>query len=259
MPQFIPLAIGIGGQAVSALGKSKAKNTQTQDQTREFNEQQSQEFDQTQGSAQEFDNITEYSEDPFFSLFRKQMASGLKSQMAKANKPVYGDAQKAGFLNELNDLAEGSMSALRNNLAATGGLDSGRLRTGATDIETERLGKATDFFSSIPMLNQQAQASQMQGLLGLGTNFAGRAPINTRQSGSTSGFSTASGRSKGSASGTGRSSGTQTQQGPGFGSQIGMDLGGIAGGLFNDYLNKGGASNLGKLGSWFSGLLGRKS
>jgi hypothetical protein len=147
-------------------------------------------------------------EDPLWASFRNSLMPMMMQELNNAQQPVYGEAQKTGFMNELNDLAKASVSSLKNNLAATGSLRSGRAATGLASIEQDKLGKAAGFFSQLPFMEKEARFNRMGGLLGMATNWAGRAPVGMKT--------------------TGTSDGTNqySQQGPGFWSQFGTDMAG---------------------------------
>ena len=104
--------------------------------------------------------------------------------MTKANRPVYGTAEKAGFMKQANDLALSSMEALKQKLGASGATDSGRMFSGLQDLELGRMGNIINFLGQIPYLNEQARSQKMANLLGLGTSWAGKAPIDTQTTGS---------------------------------------------------------------------------
>ena len=96
--------------------------------------------------------------------------------MANANQPLYGQAQQAGFLNNLNQLANNSISSLQGQLARTGGLNSGAMTSGATQIGLGRMGQQANYLTQVPMLNRQAQLQAAQTYGGLGNQLMSVAP-----------------------------------------------------------------------------------
>lgn len=202
MPQFIPMAIGLGGALLGGASKSGSQGGMNQQQTQQF---------QNQGATT---GTMTPNEPGYATDFRKGIQGDINQAIGQAQAPVYGEAQKAGYLNNLNDLANGSMDALKQNLARSGALTSGRLSQGATDIGMNRNNQAAGFFSQIPFLNQQAKTAALNPLLGMGANFAGQAPVGYSQSGTQQ------------QSGTSQGTTQQQQQGPGF---LKGFLGGLAG------------------------------
>lgn len=132
--------------------------------------------------------------------------------VANANKPTYGDAQKADVLNNLNDLANSASKHLKSTLASTGQLNSGSDVVGQTGIEQQRLGNLSSFYTNLPAMEDQSHQQKMSAALGLAGGLTGQLPV-----GQTS---------------QGTSDGTQTQtSSPGFGSILGGMLGSMMGGL----------------------------
>lgn len=210
---FIPGVGPLASAAIGAVGSGGKQGSQsyngTQESTQKFNQ------------SQNIDQFNEAVEDPAFSAFRNSLLPMVKQEIFKANQPIYGDAQKTKYLSDLNDLASGAMSSLKSSLAGRGALDSGVMSQAATDIENNRVGKATDFFSQLPFMEDQARTQKMQGLLGMSTSFAGRAPISQKVTGTNT--STGTNETKGT------NVGTQTQNGPGFMGAFMNNLGGMMG------------------------------
>jgi hypothetical protein len=148
----------------------------------------------------------------------------------KAQQPVYGKAQQAQYLGQLNKLAEGSIESLRSNLARMGGLDSGLMGLGVSNIANERLGKMSDFYSQLPFMERQAQMQNLGNALGMATGWAGRAPISQ--------FTSDSGTESTNQKTT--QQGSQMQQGPSWWKGALTGLGGIGGSIFGDWLGSGG-------------------
>lgn len=224
MPQTAIMAgLGLGGSLLSGFGRSgkqgetqEALNRQTQESTRE---------------NQTYSGERTPVEQDYFSQFRKGLVPLFEQEVKRAQEPIYGDAQKASLVSSLNDAAQKAVASLSARLARSGGLDSGRWSAGVGDIESERLGKLTDFFANLPLMEEQARRSGVGGLLGQGIQWAGAAPVGERTSGSGSG----------ERSGTSTTTGTNTQTLFGTPWQSGfMQQGGaLSGALFNYLLGKG--------------------
>lgn len=133
--------------------------------------------------------------------FQNNLMPQIQSAISQAQTPVYGDAQKASYLGGLDQLANSSIESLKQNLARSGALSSGRMSQGATDIMQGRNASAANFFSQIPMLNRQATMQALPGLFGAANQLTANAPR-------TSSFNDIS---KSMTQGT--SQGTSTQQG----------------------------------------------
>jgi hypothetical protein len=144
----------------------------------------------------------------------------LPGLIQSANSPVYGDAQKASYMNSLNDLANAASKHLSSTLAGQGALQSGLNEQGQLGIQQNRLSNASNFFSQLPFAEKQAHLSNLSGALQTSQGIANSIPYATN------------------ASGTGQqtSQGSQTQtSSPGLGQLVGglagQFLGGITGGL----------------------------
>lgn len=149
-------------------------------------------------------SATNYQEAPQASGFRNSLYPQINQYLAQAQQPVYGNAQYAQQLNNLNGLANSSINQLSSTLAGRGGsLNSGAFGAGVTNILGQRAGQLANYNMQVPMLNRQAQQQATMGGLGLATNFAGRAPVNST---------------------------TTTSQQPGIGQMLGEAAGGFLGG-----------------------------
>lgn len=247
MSFLIPM-LGQGlGAILGAKGNSgkqgQQNNTSTNTQTQ--HETTSNQFQQGQQGQQQ-QNAMGYSapvEDPYTQMFRNKLMGNYQDTLQNANTPVYGDAQKAGFLSDLNGLAQGSIHSLKSQLGASGGLDSGALNLGLGDIGRQRDSQAAGFFSQIPFLNDQAKFQKTATLMGLGNQLASLAPHGTFNLGNTSGASSsqAQGSSEGQRDVNGQSisNSQSTQFGPSFGSGLLQSLGNMAaGGSMNSLFGK---------------------
>jgi hypothetical protein len=227
---FIPGVGPLVSGALGAIGGSgnqgsqKQSQNQTTKQTESFN------------STNNIDMFDEAIEDESFSQARTSLIPMLQQQMRKAQQPVYGDAQKASYLSNLNELADNAMTSLKGSLASSGRLDSGAFETGASDIAREKIGQASSFFSDLPFREKQAQADQLNPLMNLAAGWFGRAPISTKRTG------TNSQQGNSTKEGTSNMTGTTQQEGPSFWKGLAGNLGGAVLG-----------SSMGKLPGMFGG------
>lgn len=129
----------------------------------------------TSKSNQSGTNVGSFS-NPLVQNFQNSLIPQLQSAFSQAQQPVYGQAQQAGFLNSLNELANSSINNLKSSLARSGALNSGRLASGITSIDTNKMGQASNFFSQIPFLNRQATMQALPGLFGAANQFMSTAP-----------------------------------------------------------------------------------
>jgi hypothetical protein len=225
MPQFIPLAVGLGSAALGAFGgKGKQASTeQTQSQNQSFN------TNQEQAGLQNIDQLNQALEDPKFSMFRTNLLPLFSQEFKKSQQPIFGEAAKAKHISDLNDLAEASKQSLMATLGSGGVLGSGRYNQGMENIEMGRFSKIADLFSQLPMMEASRREQNAANLLSMGMNFAGRAPVSQRVSG------TQQTEQKGTSQGTssGMSQGSGSQSGPGFLSGFANNLGGLGGYYFD--------------------------
>lgn len=201
------------GLGLGAYGNSGAQGSAYEQMLQDFTRKGST-SDKSSGFQQAF-------EDPTFAQFRSDLMPLMKQEMRKANEPIYGDAQKAALMNQLNDLAGGATAALKSQLARSGATESGLLSQGLSDIQTNRFGQLSSFFSQLPFMENEARANRMNSLLGLATNWVGKAPLSYATTSSSTGTTEESGTSK-----TDRK---LTQEGPSFGKQLAGDVGTIIG------------------------------
>jgi hypothetical protein len=183
---------GLGGDALSAYGSSGKQGSTESNQTSNFTN--------TYGGS------NETTQDPLTTLFRNNLYGQFNQEIANANKPIYGDAQKAGYLSNLNDLSKTSIDSLRRSLSKSGRLDSGALDQGLSDIETSKFGQYSGFLGQLPFMESQARSQRMLPLLQGAGAFAATAPTSSRFSGTQSGEN--------------QSAGTQNAYGPGFLKQL---------------------------------------
>jgi hypothetical protein len=123
-------------------------------------------------------------EDADFAGLRSSLIPMMTQELNKAQEPVYGDAQKGQFMSGLNDLTNSSVKSLSSSLAARGISDSGAAAEGYSGIESQRLGKASDFYSQLPFQEAQARSAKVNSLLGMATGWTGSAPVDVQTTGS---------------------------------------------------------------------------
>ena len=217
MTLLAPLVTGIGGSLLKGLGSGKqAETTSTQSGSK------------TSSSSGTTDQFNDTIEDPQFAAFRQALLPMMLGLMEKSQQPVYTDAKIASTLADIN--RQFSKEDVNPAMAGRGLLGSGFNQQVRQDIDNQRASTASNFFTQLPFLENQAQMTNMQNALGLGAGFAGRAPVDQRLTGNTSQTGTETFNSKG----------TQTQEGPGF-------LGGFANGL-GGFMGSGlGQKTIGKL------------
>lgn len=117
---------------------------------------------------------------------QQSLAPQYQQQIALANTPVYGDAQKAGVLQNLNDLANASIKHLGSTLASHGQMDSGSYASGASGIEQQRFGQASDFFNSLPALERQSHLQNVNAALNSANGYASSVPMGMSSTGASS-------------------------------------------------------------------------
>jgi hypothetical protein len=152
---------------------------------------------------------------PWVAALQKSLGGSASSLVQQAGMPVFGTAQKASFLNDLNSSTTAGQNALASQLASHGALDSGAFAAGLSSLQQNRQGQIANYDTQTPILNQQAVLSNLGKALSTAGAVSSLAPTGS----ATSSSSTSQGTSDS----------TQTQN-PGFGSLLGGLLG-LAGGL----------------------------
>lgn len=169
-----------------------------------------QDLTQMSGStSQAGSSTTNAIENPIFSAFRESILPAISKQYEDSQKDVYGDAQVAKVANDANAAGQAAQTAVANNAARRGALNSGATDAANTAIQQGVTGKVIDFENQLPFLNQQAKMQNTNNLLGLATNFLGRAPLGstTATSGTTDMSQTSQQNQTQSGSQSGRSGG----------------------------------------------------
>lgn len=219
---LIGAGIGAAGGIMSGLSTKKQTSTSTNT------------------SINDNTNTTTPNEPTYMSNFRQGLIPGYNNLMAQAQKPVYGDAQRAQYLNNVNSLGNSATSSLANTLASHGGsLNSGAFGAGATNIAMNRLGAMSQYDTMAPAANQQAMMQNQANVLGLGMNFAGRAPVGQTTTSNGTNVST--------------QQGTQTQ--PGSWGQVMGNIGGMMGGMGGQMFTQGLDQTMGNSGGGGGGGL----
>jgi len=146
--------------------------------------QQQQQSSQQGTSGQQFT-------DPTLAGGLRNLFGQYQRGLQQTQQPLYGQGQIANYLSNLNDLANRSIQSLQGNLARTGGLNSGALASGATQIGLGRMGQQSNFLANVPLMNRQAMLQGAQAYGGLGNQLLSLAPRTqtTQQTGQESGTS----------------------------------------------------------------------
>lgn len=233
---FIPgvgpaLSAGIG--AIGGAAGDAWANSGNQGGT-SFNQTQTMNQNMNYDGTETIDQFNEAVEDPQFKQMRNGLIPTMQNMIQQGQAPIYGDAQKAKYLSDLNDLADSSMRSLQGGMSRLGRTNSGAGGQALQNIEGERFGKAADFFGQLPFMESQAKNERMLGLMGLATNWAGRSPISQKLTGTNT--------KKGSQTTTGTTTteGQQTQQGGGFWKNLAGNMGGLAGDVLGQQMDQGG-------------------
>lgn len=166
---------GIGGSLLGGLGQSGRPLTESQSKTTTSG-------NRTSSSSSEMDQFNEAIEDPEFAQFRQALLPMVMGLVDKASQPVYTDSKIASTLADIN--RQFSKEDINPAMAGRGLLGSGFNQQLRQDVDNQRDAMASNFFTQLPFLEQQAQLSNMGNALGMATGFAGRAPISQRVTGS---------------------------------------------------------------------------
>lgn len=180
---------------------------------------QSQQQQQQQGG---YSNTTTPNLPPWLQSAFQGFVNQGQNLSATAAQPVFGQAQQASYLQNLNDLANQSTAKLSSTLASKGISNSGAMAQGATDIQTQRLASESGFLSQLPFQETQAHLANEEGALGAGLAAAKSVPYGQTATGTSSGLSNSN-------------SNSTTTTDPGIAGLVsslgGMAIGGLTGGL----------------------------
>lgn len=161
---------------------------------------------------------------PWVAQQQKNTGVAAQNLVAQASKPVYGDAQKAGYTQNLNDLANQSQAKINSQLASQGISDSGAASAAATQVQTGRIGQLSNFYAQLPFQEQQAEQTNMKSAIGASLAATTAAPTGQ-----------ASGSTSSSNSSTDSNSTTDTQSNPGISGLVSSLAGLAAGGLMGGF------------------------
>ncbi len=192
------------GQSGSSTGSATSNMTGSKSST-------------SSGSTNQFNEAIE---DPQFAAFRQALIPMMLGMVNKASEPVYTDSKIASTLADINK--QFSKEDINPAMAGRGLLGSGWNDQARQDVDTARATQASQFFTQLPFLEQQAQQQNMGNALGLATGWAGKAPVSNRLTGTTSQTGNEDFSQNGQT--------TQTNpNGPGFMSGFANSLGGFLG------------------------------
>ena len=154
----------------------------------------------------------------WMSLFQQNLQPQYQNLINQAQQPVYGQAQEAGQLNNLNSLANNSMNQLSNTFASKGILNSGATANALSGVEQGKDSSMANYLAQIPQLNQQAEQTNTQNALNSASGWIGKPAVGATTTGNSSG--------------TQDSNNLQTQQTPFLSSLLSslMGIGGYAAG-----------------------------
>lgn len=172
----------------------------------------------TQSQNQTTNQSVKNLEPDYFSQFREGLLGQYNSELSKAqNETIYGPAQKAQYISGQNDLASAATEAAKAGLARMGRLNSGAADEAAGNIEYQKFGNISNFYSQLPFMESEARFNKVSPLLTAGMNWAGRAPVDQEITGNTS------------STGTNQSQTIQQQQGAPWWKNMLYGIGGAMG------------------------------
>jgi len=208
------LISGVGGSLLSGLG---GKSSQTANNNSSGTKNST--------STSSTNQLNQAIEDPAFAQFRQALLPMIMGLVDKAQQPIYTDSKIASTLAGINQ--QFNKQDINPALAGRGLLNSGLARTMRADVDNQRSSAASQFFSQIPALEQQAQFQNLSSALGLGAQFAGRAPISQQLTGTQNQTSNEQFNQTGQSTQSG---------GQGFGGAFANNLGGWLGATGGDFL-----------------------
>lgn len=228
---WLPAVLGGAGAVVGGIGQAgkQGRTTREEEQRRTGTRTEEATGTTTRRGATTIDQLQEQLETPEAAGFRRGLFPMFQREFQRAEQPVFGEAQKGAFMSNLNELAAAGSENLKQQLASSGALDSGRLAGGLTNIEMGRAGQAGQFFAGLPFLENQARATRLNDLFSGATNFLASGPRSTRTTGGTTFDETQEEARRGTAIETGTTTGTTntTEFGPSAGRNIMTNLGGL--------------------------------
>lgn len=131
----------------------------------------------TGGTQSQSTSTTTPTEPGYFSGFRQSLIQPYQNLLTTAQRPVYGQPEQAGFLNSLNANTAANMNQVTSNFAGRGGsLNSGAYYGGLQNLMNQRGMAQANYATQTPLLNKQAMMNNTSNVLGMGLNWAGKAP-----------------------------------------------------------------------------------
>lgn len=223
----IPVATALGGSVLSGIGGSGKQGEERASRSGTSN------ASSTATRSDRGESIRELFELPELKPFRNKLLEVFGGELDRAQEPVFGEAQTAGFLNTLNDVSKSASDRIIQSLARRGALRSGSGDRALRDVELNRASQAGEFFSELPFKERQARQDSVNPLLDLGFNFAGRGPTQGRTT--TTGDTDIAEQSDRSFD----EESLAESFGPSFGRSLASSGGGLLGQLFSEQLFRG--------------------
>lgn len=118
-----------------------------------------------------------------------------QNMYAQAQRPVYGDAQQAAFMQQNNNQTNAGLAGLSSQLASHGIGDSGAFASGATTLEAGNQANLANYNAQVPLLNRQAQTAGEGQALGLEQAAAAAPPTGNISTSSSTGSNASQGTS----------------------------------------------------------------
>lgn len=172
---FIGPALGILGGAFSKSGKQgSVSGTQRQTGLETVSET---------GQIRDVSDLTRREEElGILGPFREQLIGAFGEELEAARQPVFGEAQQAQFLSQLNELTSSSMDEILSQFARRGATGP-QLGAALQDVQLGRAAQAGQFFAQLPFQEAQARFARTTPLLQSGLGFVGRGPTQVTQTG----------------------------------------------------------------------------
>lgn len=204
----MPVKLGLtaAGDAASAFGGSGKAGPTSQAKTTSTN---------TSAGSQTGTSTPNLN--PLLGGFQSSLVPALTGMFGAASTPIYGTAQVAQVANNGDAATNAASSALTQNLARRGVLNSGAEASGQTQLQQANEANTVNFENQLPLLNRQNEQQQQENVLGLAEGLTGKALTTNTSAGTTNNMS----------------SGSNTVQasGPAFGASMLNSLGGGLSGL----------------------------
>jgi hypothetical protein len=179
---IIPLLMQMGPGILGGLLNTGPPDKTTQTDQESFMKSFTESLQQSSGTKQ-FDRFDEAIEDPRFAAFRQGLLPKFEQEFENVQQPIFGDATRAGTLQDINEQFAGVSDRIAQQGAARGQLGSGLMPQMELQAELAGAGQRANFLGQLPLLEEQARRQATAGLLQQGSQFAGRAPISRRSTG----------------------------------------------------------------------------